>query len=125
MALCPVVFPAFSARHLLRLRVPATREREGDLQEMVDALKNGKYSALILDAPVLEHTVGTNEECDLFLVGDMFETFSIALAFPPAFSDAVIYAFSQSIVRLQVRRGRWLWIVMSDCRGCWCLGPRW
>jgi hypothetical protein len=81
----------------------ATREREGDLQEMVDALKNGKYSALILDAPVLEHLVGTNEECDLFLVGEMFETFSIALAFPPAFSDAVIYAFSQSIVKLQVR----------------------
>lgn len=93
------------------LFVLANREREGDLQEMVDALKNGQYSALILDAPVLEHTVGTNEECDLFLVGDMFETFSIALAFPPAFDDAVIFAISQSIVKLQVRFCSWLWIV--------------
>jgi hypothetical protein len=33
---------------------------------MVADLRAGVYDALILDAPVLEYTVGTNAECDLF-----------------------------------------------------------
>jgi hypothetical protein len=33
---------------------------------MVTDLHAGVYDALVLDAPVLEYTVGTNEECDLF-----------------------------------------------------------
>jgi hypothetical protein len=71
---------------------------------MVDDLRDQKYTALILDAPVLEYVTGTNEECDLFTVGDVFETFSLALAFPPAADDAVVYEFSKSIISLQVRR---------------------
>lgn len=73
---------------------------------MLAALRAGTYAALILDAPVLEYTAGTNEACDLFLVGDVFESFSLALAWPPAADDAVIYSFSQSIVKLQVNRSR-------------------
>jgi hypothetical protein len=40
---------------------------------MIERLKDGTFSALVLDAPVLEHAVGTSDECDLFLVGDAFE----------------------------------------------------
>lgn len=71
---------------------------------MVAGLRDGTYTALIMDAHVLEFTVGTNEACDLFLVGgDVFESFSLALAFPPAFSDALVFDFSRSMIKLQVR----------------------
>jgi len=86
-------------------RSPCTvscRERDGDMQVMLKGLKSGAYTALVLDAPVLDYVAGTNEACDLFLVGDVFESFSLALAFPAAFSDATVFAFSQSIVKLQV-----------------------
>mgnify|MGYP001810584125 CR=1 FL=1 len=33
---------------------------------MVADLRAGTYEALVLDAPVLEYTVGTNPDCDLF-----------------------------------------------------------
>lgn len=79
------------------------RERQGDLQAMVDGLRAQKYTALILDAPVLEYVTGTNEACDLFTIGEVFETFSLALAFPPAADDAMVFDFSKSIVSLQVR----------------------
>jgi hypothetical protein len=42
------------------------------------------------------------QDCDLFLVGDVIESFSLALAFPPAADDAMIFDFSKSIVSLQV-----------------------
>lgn len=81
----------------------ACRETEGDLAAMIKSLRDEKYSALILDAPVLEYVTSHNAECDLFLVGEVFETLSLALAFPPAFNDSDVYAFSRSIVKLQVR----------------------
>jgi hypothetical protein len=88
------------------------REGQGDLTDMIAALQNGTYTALILDAPVLEHIVGTNDACDLFLVGTAFESFSLALAFPAlafpaAFDDALLYEFSNNIVKLQVCPGAW------------------
>jgi ABC-type amino acid transport substrate-binding protein len=79
------------------------RDQEADLDAMLAALRDGSYAALVLDAPVLEYISSHNEACDLFLVGEVFETFSLALAFPPAFNDSDVYAFSQSIVKLQVR----------------------
>lgn len=96
----------------------AHREREGDLQGMVQDLRAGKYSALVLDAPVLEYISGTNEHCDLFLVGDVFESFSLALAFPPAAADAMVFDFSKAIVSLQV--GGWT-VVKLACAsaGTW------
>jgi hypothetical protein len=42
------------------------RDGEADKDTMVADLRAGVYDALILDAPVLEYTVGTNAECDLF-----------------------------------------------------------
>jgi ABC-type amino acid transport substrate-binding protein len=42
------------------------RDGEADKDAMVADLRAGVYDALILDAPVLEYTVGTNAECDLF-----------------------------------------------------------
>jgi hypothetical protein len=35
-------------------------------------------------------------------VGEPFETFSLALAFPADFNDSAVFDFSASIVRLQV-----------------------
>lgn len=78
------------------------RDDESHLAEMVEALRNDEYTALILDFPALEHITSDNDRCDLHLVGDTFNTFSLALAFPAAFDDAVIYSFSRNIVRLQV-----------------------
>lgn len=39
---------------------------------MVAGLRSGKYIAMVLDSPVLEYTVGTNDACDLFTVGEPF-----------------------------------------------------
>lgn len=69
---------------------------------MVKALRNGTYKALILDAPVLQYIAGSNHDCDLFTVGDVFETFSLALAFPTDFTGPVIDTVTTSLVRLQV-----------------------
>jgi hypothetical protein len=78
------------------------RDNAQDLEKMVASLRDGSYTALILDSPVLEYITGQNEACDLFLVGDTFETFSVALAFPPATNSSLVYDFSLSIVKLQV-----------------------
>lgn len=77
------------------------REREGDLAGMLAGLKDGTYAALVLDAPVVEYVVGTNDACTLFVVGDAFESFSLALAFVPGFSDSTVFDFSRAIVKLQ------------------------
>jgi ABC-type amino acid transport substrate-binding protein len=45
---------------------PSCREGEADKEAMVADLRAGTYDALVLDAPVLEYTVGTNADCDLF-----------------------------------------------------------
>ncbi len=42
------------------------------------------------------------KDCDLYPVGDPFETFNLAVAFPPDAPDALPAAVSASIVRLQV-----------------------
>ncbi|WIA44152.1 hypothetical protein OEZ86_010489 [Tetradesmus obliquus] len=80
-------------------------EGEADKEAMVADLRAGTYDALVLDAPVLEYTVGTNPDCDLFTVGEPFETFSLALAFPADFNDSTVFDFSASIVRLQTYQG--------------------
>jgi hypothetical protein len=48
---------------------------------------------------------GTNQDCDLFVVGEAFETFSLALAFPSGFSAATISDLNRAIVRLQTQQG--------------------
>jgi hypothetical protein len=37
------------------------RENEDEIQTVLAALRSDTYSALILDAPVLEYVTGTNE----------------------------------------------------------------
>lgn len=86
------------------------RENEADKETMIADLHSGKYDALVLDSPVLEYTVGTNEACDLFTVGEPFETFSLALAFPSDYNDSQVFDFSSSIVKLQVGSSR--------CKAC-------
>ena len=81
------------------------RDKQKDLDAMLAALRKERYSALVLDAHVLEYVTGHNEDCDLFLVGETFESFSLALAFPPAFPDQDVFSFSRSIVKLQVSLG--------------------
>lgn len=69
-------------------------------------LRAHSYSALIVDAPVLEYVTGKIEDCDLFLVGETFNAFSLALAFRAAFDDQIVYQFSRSIVKIQAREGK-------------------
>jgi hypothetical protein len=71
---------------------------------MIHLLHDGKYDALILDTPVLQHIVGTDDHCSYFLIGDSFDAFSIALAFPSDANRTMIMDFSTSMVRKQVRR---------------------
>eukprot|EP00879_Flechtneria_rotunda_P019430 GHRR01020408.1.p1 GENE.GHRR01020408.1~~GHRR01020408.1.p1 ORF type:complete len:473 (+),score=113.43 GHRR01020408.1:178-1419(+) len=78
---------------------------EADQLAMIEALRAGEYDALVLDTPVLEHAMGTDVHCNLFVVGDPFETFSLSLAFPAEFDDALVFAFSEAIVKLQTYQG--------------------
>lgn len=48
---------------------------------------------------------GTSEACDLFVMGETFETFSLALAFPSNFPDTTISHLNEAIVRLQTQQG--------------------
>jgi hypothetical protein len=52
-----------------------------------------------------KHPTGTTEDCDLFVVGETFETFSLALAFPSTFPDAEVSVLNEAIVRLQTQQG--------------------
>lgn len=66
--------------------------------------------ALVLDAPVISFLVSTmNDQCDLYAVGEPFETFDIAIGFPPDAPDTMVSNISKIIVALQV---------------CACLLPR-
>lgn len=67
--------------------VPAAvrRERGTDLDYMVNRLLDGRDSALILDAPVVQYVAAHDGQCRLFPVGLPFETFSLAMAFAPNF----------------------------------------
>jgi ABC-type amino acid transport substrate-binding protein len=69
---------------------------------MVNLLRTRQVDALVLDAPVLEHIVATNDNCDLFVTGRTFMSFGISLAFPAAFDPEVVQGFSEAIVLAQV-----------------------
>lgn len=74
---------------------------------MLQNLRDSKYKALILDTPAAQSLVNKDSYCDLFVVGDTFEHFDIAVAFSADMPDSMISSLSYSIVTLQV----------SDC-GC-------
>ena len=79
------------------------RDNDEDTQKMLDNLRSGRYKALLLDAPVLEYIAATNPLCDLYVVGDSFETFNLALEFPADFDDALIARMSAAILKFQVK----------------------
>jgi len=103
------------------------RDSDADLNAMVAGLRDHSYSALILDEPVLEYLTGQNEDCDLFLVGETFNAFSLALAFPSAFDDQIAYQFSRSIVKIQVMEEKTSLFSSAMYRRCTqqvCLEPK-
>ena len=72
------------------------------MARMLDNLREGTYKALVLDAPVIDYTVATNAQCDLYSVGDSFETFNLAIGFPPDAPNSIITPISAAILDLQV-----------------------
>ncbi|KAK9804717.1 hypothetical protein WJX72_001753 [[Myrmecia] bisecta] len=74
-------------------------DNDADQQALFDTLRSGEIHALILDSPVLEYT--QSQQCDIHVVGQEFNTFNLALAFPPNTPVATIVRFSFSLVELQ------------------------
>lgn len=88
---------------------PAYRDTDADSQALLDNLRSHKYQALVLDTPVVQYLAATSSQCDLYPVGDSWETFDLAVAFPPDAPDGMVANVSASILRLQVR-------LFSRCR---------
>lgn len=84
------------------LALLACRNGDTDLNVMLGLLTSGAYDALILDTPVLQYVVGTDDTCTLFLVGDPFHYFSVGLGFPVGTNDSVLTSWSTAMVRQQV-----------------------
>ncbi|WIA44160.1 hypothetical protein OEZ86_010495 [Tetradesmus obliquus] len=80
-------------------------DNDADTAAMLEALRSHKYQALVLDSPVVQYFAAQAEQCDLFPVGDPFETFSLAVAFPPDVPTGLPQNITSSIVRLQTYRG--------------------
>jgi len=100
---------------------PPTRESDDDTLAFIQNLRNGTYKALVLDAPVTAYLVATmNDQCDLFAVGEPFETFDIAISFPPDAPDQMVADVSRWVVRLQVGGwgGAWGGVYVA-CSACW------
>lgn len=93
----------------MRLDVlPPFRDNDVDTAVMLDNLRIHKYQALILDSPVVQYFAAKAEQCDLYPVGDPFETFNLAVAFPPDAPDSLAANISASIVSLQVSQSHCL-----------------
>lgn len=88
--------------HMLAPPVAACRDNDVDTAALLDNLHTHKYQALVLDAPVVSYFASMADACDLYPVGDLFESFSLAIAFPPDSPTALAANISTSIVRLQV-----------------------
>jgi len=73
-----------------------------DTKALHDNIRKKKYQALVLDAPVLRWMAANAPECDLYTVGQAFETWNLAIAYPPDVPDALGQAISASLIRLQV-----------------------
>eukprot|EP00775_Hariotina_reticulata_P008417 gene8417-8601_t len=90
---------------LLLLMCAATiRDNDDETRAMLDNLRTSRYSALILDTPVVQYFAAQATQCDLFPVGESFETFDLSIAFPENVPDALPQSVSASIVRLQTTR---------------------
>eukprot|EP00878_Enallax_costatus_P024620 GHUV01026294.1.p1 GENE.GHUV01026294.1~~GHUV01026294.1.p1 ORF type:complete len:303 (+),score=29.84 GHUV01026294.1:1-909(+) len=76
-------------------------DNDVDTGIMLDNLRTRKYQALVLDTPVVQYFAAIAPLCDLFPVGDQWETFNLAIAFPPTVPSDLPANISASIVRLQ------------------------
>ena len=80
---------ALSAQRLLP-PLPPRRDSQADQDAMVDYLRQGQYQALVLDAPLMQFYAATDPLCQLYTVGDIFDTFTQGLAFPNSMDDVAI-----------------------------------
>ena len=87
---------------LLLLTLASYRDNDVDTGIMLNNLRTRKYQALVLDTPVVQYFAAIAPQCDLFPVGDQWETFNLAIAFPPTVPSDLPANISASIVRLQV-----------------------
>jgi hypothetical protein len=71
---------------------------------MLQLLRSGQISALILDAPFVEYQAAVS--CDLYLVGDIVLPNSLAFAFPPD-TDLVSRCWQASPAHGCVHRDQW------------------
>ncbi|KAF6257197.1 hypothetical protein COO60DRAFT_30052 [Scenedesmus sp. NREL 46B-D3] len=80
-------------------------DNDDDTAAMLAKLRSHHYQALVLDSPVVQYFAAQAEQCDLFPVGDPFETFNLAIAFPPDVPLSLPQNITASIVRLQTDKG--------------------
>jgi ABC-type amino acid transport substrate-binding protein len=81
------------------------RDGDEDLEHMMHLLEEDKYDALVLDTPVLQYKEGTDHHCVLFVMGESFEMFSLAVVFPKDSNQTLVDSISVSMVRQQVCKG--------------------
>eukprot|EP00884_Botryococcus_braunii_P010305 jgi/Botrbrau1/19276/Bobra.0073s0023.1 len=69
---------------------------KNDEQVMLDTLRSGKISALVIDIVFAENKV--SQACDLHIVGETFEPTDLAFVFPKGFpDDNIIQKFSYAL----------------------------
>lgn len=61
---------------------------------MVHQLHTKAAEALVLDKTTVEYLVATDAHCELHKLGDVFDTYYLAMAFPRDADDAVVQQFS-------------------------------
>jgi hypothetical protein len=89
------------------------------MARMLDNLRKGSYKALVLDAPVVDYTVAANEQCDLYSVGESFETFNLAIGFAHDTPNSLIKSISAAILDLQVCDGSVAMLYTCGCDRVW------
>eukprot|EP00775_Hariotina_reticulata_P007278 gene7278-7491_t len=78
-------------------------ETSSSVQEMLDKLRDHQVDALVLDTPAAEYYTSTaTPACNLFTVGQPFDTFYIGFAFPNDAPDDLVTNVSAAVVRLQL-----------------------
>lgn len=99
--------------------MPLHRDTEDDGVAFITRLKSGEYRALLLDDTFLTHAAMYDPECRLYTVGPVFETFSLAMGYPPDFDDEAIKAWSRCGAALCTHQPRvyptWVPSAMGHC----------
>lgn len=109
----------------------ASRDNDAETAAMLDNLRTHTYQALVLDAPVVSYLASTATQCDLYPVGELFETFNLAIAFPADAPTDLSGNISTSIVRLQVSArllvlSLVLWLILQWLLYTWAyIGSLW